>query len=150
MLLVIFIFWGLLASCDSRGNYDDGYADGYNNGFDDGYSEGYAAAESDASYLFDEKFSDGYDRGNDDGFFEGYAEGYDNGYDDVKAIIAEATDYAREKTGWSVYEAWCNISIYNDGEHPYGYQLPTEYEYYQSIETLVIFCEYLDNAGLGG
>lgn len=115
----------LLSACNSK-TYEDGYADGY------------ADAEYEIGYLTEEKF------------FDGYEIGYDEGYDEVYDAILDATDYARERTGWSVYEAWSNISIYQDGVHPYGYELPTEEEYLQSIETLVIFCEHLDNAGLGG
>lgn len=37
ILLVIFIIGGLLVSCDSRRNYNDGYADGFSAGYDIGY-----------------------------------------------------------------------------------------------------------------
>lgn len=119
----------LLASCSSE-TYQDGY--------EAGYTDGYAEAHQKCEYLCEEEF------------FEGYEMGYDDGGDDVRVAIDDALDYAREQTGWSVYEAWSNISIYNDGVHPYGYAIPTEEEYRQSIETLVIFCKYLDNAGLCG
>ena len=108
----------------------------YEDGYEDGYVDGYLDAEFEMEYLADEEFHEGYDIG------------YDDGHDDVYYVIEEAEDYARNQTGWSVYEAWNNISIYNDGVDPYGYTLPTEEEYLQSIETLVIFCEYLDNAGI--
>lgn len=119
----------LLSACNNK-EYECAYNDGYN--------DGYSCAEFEIGYLAQEKFSDGYEIG------------FDDGYDNVCGTISDAMDYAREKTGWSVYEAWNNISIYNDGVHPFGYDLPTEEEYRQSIETLVIFCEYLDNEGLGG
>lgn len=115
-----------LSSCNHEGTYSGGYEDGYND------------AEFEIGYLMEEEF------------LKGYEAGYDDGYDEVYDAISKATDYAREQTGWSVYEAWCNISIYQEGVHPYGYELPTEEEYLQSIETLVLFCEHLDNAGFGG
>ena len=114
-----------ILSCSYRGTYDDGY--------EDGYVDGYSDAESEMQYNIEDEFSKGYDRGCDDG----YGEVYD--------AIEEAKEYARSQTGWSVYEAWNNIGIYNDGVHPFGYDLPTEEEYQQSIETLVLFCEYLDS-----
>lgn len=127
-----------LLSCSHRGTYDDGYEDGYN----DGYSD----AEFEMEYLMEEEFFDGYDIGFDDG----YDIGFDDGYGEVYNAIEDASDYAREQTGWSVYEAWSNISIYKEGVHPYGYGLPTEEEYLQSIETLVLFCKHLDSSGFGG
>ena len=129
--LIIVLCFALcsLSACNAK-TYEDGYNEGYN----DGYSD----AEFEVGYLAEEDFLDGYDIG----FDEGYAEAY--------SIIDDATSYARKQTGWSVYEAWNNIAIYNEGLDPYGYPLPTEEEYLQSIETLVLFCEYLENAGLGG
>ena len=143
--LVIFAMSICLLSCSQNRTYEDGYADGYSD------------AESEVQCLMEEEFLDGYDIGYEDGHREGrndssesYDTGYEAGYSEVYDAIMDATDYARTQTGWSVYEAWNNISIYNDGVHPYGHALPTESEYLQCIETLVIFCEYLDNAGLGG
>ena len=137
-VLVFFSFAICLLSCNHKGTYEDGYADGYSD------------AESVMQYLIEEEFLDGCDIGYSDGYDAGYDDGYDDGYNRVYDAIMDATDYARKQTGWSVYEAWNNISIYNDGVHPYGYALPTEEEYLQSVETIVIFCEYLENAGLGG
>jgi hypothetical protein len=133
-----------LVSCGYRGNYEDGYSNGY--------FAGYSDAEAEMQYLLEEEFLAGYDIGcaESDDYDDGYDDGYNDGHNEVYGAIADATDYARAQTGWSVYEAWNNISIYNDGIDPYGYPLPTEEEYLQSIETLVIFCEYLGNAGLGG
>ena len=133
-VLVLFTFAIFLMSCSYEGHYDDGYGDGY--------IDGYSDAEFDMQYVLEEELLDYYDAG--------YYDGYDDGYDEVYNAVEEATAYARSQTGWSVYEAWNNISIYNDGVNPYGHDLPTEEEYRQSIETLVIFCEYLDNACLGG
>lgn len=129
VIIAILIALCSLSACNSK-TYEDGYNDGYN--------DGYSYAEYEMRYLAEEKFSDGYEIG------------CDEGYDDVYGAILDAMDYAREQTGWSVYEAWNNIGIYNDGVDPFGYALPTEEEYQQSIETLVLFCEYLDNAGYGG
>ena len=130
ILVALFLAVCLLTSCGYNNTYENGYADGYN----DGYSD----AELNAQYTLDEAFSNGFDTG------------YDEGYDEVRDAIDKAADYAREQTGWSVYEAYCNISIYNDGVHPNGYALPTEEEYLESIDTLVYFCEHLENAGYGG
>ena len=124
-------------ACLLSGCQIEGYNDGYDEGYDDGYNDGYSDAEFEIGYLSEE-------------FFDGYEAGYDDGYAEVYDAIEDASYYARAQTGWSVYEAWCNISIYQEGVHPYGYELPTEEEYLQSIETLVLFCEHLDNAGFGG
>ena len=110
----------------------------YEDGYEDGYADGYFDAESEMACIAEEEFYDGYDFG------------YDDGHDDVLDIIERAEDHVRDQTGWSVYEAWSNISVYNDGVDPYGHPLPTREEYLQSIETLVLFCEYLDNEGLLG
>ena len=145
LLMSILLSSCIFTSCNST--------KAYNTGFTDDYSVSYSKACIEPTHVAKDYY-DGYDRGYTEGFDDGYNEGYDEGFhdgrDEVSDVIVEATDYARDKTGWSVYEAWCNIAIYNDGIHPYGYELPTEEEYHQSIETLVVFCEYLDNAGLGG
>lgn len=109
------------------------YADGYDDGFEDGYSEGRWDA------LLE----------HEDDYIRGYEEGYDEGYDDSKIefalnLIEEAESYARNKTGYSVYEAWNDILIYQD--RPEGFEVPTEEEYIQCVETLVYFCAYLDDA----
>lgn len=114
-----------ILSCSYRGTYDDGY--------EDGYVDGYSDAESEMQYNIEDEFSKGYDRGCDDAYGETYN------------AIEEAEEYARSQTGWSVYEAWNNIRIFNDGVDPFGYDLPTKEEYKQSVETLVLFCEYLDS-----
>lgn len=129
VIIAVLIALCSLSACDIE-TYDDGY--------EDGYSDGYSDAEFEMEYLMEEEFLDGYDIG------------YDDGYGEVFNAIEDAADYARDQTGWSVYEAWSNISLYQEGVHPYGYDIPTEEEYLQSIETLVLFCEYLNNAGFGG
>lgn len=133
-ILVLLSFAICLLSCNYKGAYEDGYADGY--------SDGYLDTESEMQYLMEEEFLDGYDIGYDDGFIEGYDYAKT---DFALRAIEDAEEYARNQTGWSVYEAWNNISIYQDGVHPYGYELPTEEEYNQSIDTLVYFCQYLDS-----
>ena len=137
-LFLLFVAVSLI-SCGSNGYYDQGYEDGYAEGLYDGHLEKELE-------LYDDRFESGYDIGHE----EGYYTGYDDGYEEARLVIEIAGDHARDQTGWSVYEAWNNIGIYHDGVDPDGYELPTEEEYRQSVETLVIFCEYLDNAGLGG
>lgn len=127
--LSIIVFTGcLLLSCDSEMTYDDG--------FDAGYDQGYW----DASIEFDGDYSRGYE----DGYSEGYWIGSsDHGYNSHE-ILEAAYDYAREKTGWSVYEAWNSILIYHAGTDPDGFAIPTKEEYLQCVNTLVLFCEYLE------
>lgn len=133
VLFIVVLSVCLFSSCASPQteyvyiNEDFGDGEAYYEGFDDGYSEGY-----------------------DEGYLKGYDWGYGDGYNEVQDVIYDATDYARKKTGWSVYEAWSNVSMYRTGVDPYGYGLPTKEEYLQSVDTLVLFCEYLDNAGFGG
>lgn len=114
-----------LLSCSYRGTYDDGYEDGYDEGYFDAMI----------------KFEDYYDRG----YGNGYNEGSDDREYDIRNSLEAAEDYARDQTGWSVYEAWNSIMIYHDGYDPDGFPLPTKEEYRQCVETLVLFCEYLDN-----
>ena len=122
---ILFFVLFSLSAC-GKGTYEDGYTDGY--------SDGYSDAKVEMEYLMEEEC----------------LEWYDMGYDEVYDAIEDASYYARKQTGWSVYEAWNNIRIYQEGVHPYGYELPTRAEYHQSVETLVLFCEYLDSAGFGG
>jgi hypothetical protein len=114
-----------ILSCSYRGTYDDGY--------EVGYVDGYSDAEAEMQYNIKGEFTKGYDSG------------WDDGNEEVYNAIEDAKEYARSQTGWSVYEAWNNIRIYNDGVDPFGHDLPTEEEYQQSVETLVLFCEYLDS-----
>ena len=114
-----------LLSCGQVKTYDDG--------FEDGYSEGRLDAVL--------EFQDDYARG--------YEDGYSEGYDDSKIefalnLIEEAEDYAKDRTGYTLYEAWNDILIYND--RPDGFDIPTEKEYRLCVETLVYFCAYLDDA----
>lgn len=112
----------------------------------DDYEIGYDAGYSDAR----SKYEDDYSRGYDDGYSEGYCMGSSDLFHECELTdtVYKAYEYARDNTSWSVYEAWNNILIYHDGYDPYGYDLPTEAEYLQSIETLVYFCEYLDKLGI--
>ncbi len=121
--ILIFVLYPLSA-CDERT---------YDKGFEDGYAEGYFDSQS--------EHQDDYSRGYDDGFTEGFWMGVD---DHKSIIIEEAAEYARTKTGWSVYEAWNSIGIYHEGVDPDGFELPTEEEYRECVETLVLFCEYLE------
>lgn len=139
IFLILLLVAVSLISCGGNGYYEQGY--------EDGYAEGFAAGHLEAELeLYDKRFEAGHDVAYDDGYYEGH----DDGYDEARLIIDMASEHAREQTGWSVYEAWNNIAIYHDGVDPHGHELPTEEEYRQSVETLVLFCEYLDNAGLGG
>ena len=118
-----------MSSCGKNGYYDRGYQEGY----DAGYIEGSA----DTRLKMEDNSIIGYDNGHSDGYREGY--------NDAKSkFIEEAEDYARDKTGWSVYEAWNSICIYHDGIDPNGFDIPTEEEYRQCVETLVYFYEYLN------
>ena len=132
-LLCLLLVAVSLISCGSNGYYDQGYEDGYAEGLADGRVE----AELE---LYDNRFEAGYDIGYDDGYYEGH----DDGYDEARLIIDMASEHAREQTGWSVYEARNNIAIYHDGVDPHGHELPTEEEYRQSVETLVLFCEFIE------
>ena len=139
-LVIISMLLCLFSSC-SMESYDDGYKDGYNDGYDTGWEKGF---DEGSDFAF-------YDVTNSDGSYEdGYKSGYDEGQSEVRSVVYKAGEYARKQTGWSVYEAWNTISIYNSGVDPDGYDLPTEEEYLQCIETLVIFSEYLENAGFCG
>ena len=117
-----------LSACGKE-TYEDGYADGY--------ADGHFDAEVEMEYLMED-------------FLDDYDNGYDDGYEEVYNAIEDASYYARRQTGWTVYEAWNNIRIYQEGVHPFGYELPTRAEYHQSVETLVLFCEHLDSAGFRG
>ena len=118
-----------LTSCSSEKDFQNGY--------DSGYADGILDA-----HLEDEEYSKKiYREGHSDGYWEGYE---DSKIEFAQRIIEEAEDYARERTGWSVYEAWNSISVYHDGFDSYGFDLPTDEEYRECVETLVLFCEYLD------
>ena len=128
IIAILILVFCSLSAC-GEGTYEDGYAEGY--------TDGYSDAKVDMEYRIEDYLDD-------------YDNGYDNGYDEVYNVIEHAKEYARKQTGWSVYEAWNNIRIYQEGVDPYGNELPTRAEYHQSIETLVLFCEYLDSAGFRG
>jgi hypothetical protein len=136
--LLILITAVFLMSCGSNGYYDQGYEDGYKNGLEDGYLEGYLQSESEGHGA---QYESGYESGYDDGFFEGKH----YGHEETMNRIYYASEYARSKTGWSIYEAYNNIMIYHDGVDPDGFPLPTKKEYIECVETLVYFSEYLDN-----
>jgi hypothetical protein len=123
----------------SSDSYSAGYDEGYSYGQEEAYREGY-----DAGYY------DGYEEGRHTGLDIGYEEGLEDSEkaDDLASEIEAAYDYAREQTGWSVYEAWNNIGLYHDVYDSNGHPLPTYEEYMQSIETLVYFCEYMDGIDL--
>lgn len=126
ILLAVVVLITMLTSCGyTQSDLEDARKDGYSDGYVNGYETGY-----------------------DDGFEIGYDFCYEEYNDEMKYELECAQSLAREETGWSVYEAWNNILIYNDGIDPYGNDLPTDEEYRQSIETLVVFCEYLDREGL--
>ena len=98
---------------------------------------------------YEDGYDDGYEAGSERGYDTGYDDGYSEGYDDSKTefalnVIEKAESYARDKADYSVYEAWNNIMIYRD--RPDGYDIPSEEEYRQCVDTLVYFCEYLDNS----
>ena len=127
-VLVSLAFVVCLVSCGNIGTYDDG--------FEDGYDEGYLDAKL--------EFEDDYSHGYKDGCNESYCIDSDAHEYNVQVVIEAAEDYAREHTGWSVYEAWNSIGIYHDGVDPDGFDLPTEEEYRQCVDTLVLYCEYLE------
>ena len=97
--------------------------------------------------------SESYERGYKAGMaaadssYDDYEHGYADAMADVEYEIENAYQYASDNSQWSVYEAWNNILIYNDGVDPHGHPLPTDEEYRQSIETLVYFCMYMDDLG---
>lgn len=122
-----------MSSCRKNGYYDRGYQEGYDAGYIDGSTDTRLKMEDDSNI--------GYAYGNSEGYWEGYN---DAKSEYTQEIIEEAEDYARDQTGWSVYEAWNSICIYHAGVDPNGLSLPTEEEYRQCVETLVYFCEYLD------
>lgn len=125
-LLIIFVALFLTGCCYSQEEFDKAIEDAYYEGYDDGYSDGYIDSSSE-----------------DDIYNSGYSDGYSYAFSQFTSIyeevLCEAEDYAREKTGWSVYEAWNNMLMYWDDPSSIS---KTEYE--DSIETLVYFGMYLD------
>lgn len=139
--LLILITAVFLMSCGSNGYYDQGYEDGYTAGYEEGLSAGRMQSESHRYSDYSDQYEDGYESGYDNGFFEGKH----YGHEETMNRIYYASEYARSKTGWPIYEAYNNIMIYHDGVDPDGFPLPTKKEYIECVETLVYFSEYLDN-----
>lgn len=123
VIAFLIIITVILCACGSNGYYDRGYEDGY----DDGHS--------DASWEHDDDLSRGYEFGYEDG----YRSGYKDGQADYTNELYNASDYVRDITGWSVYEAWNSLGLYS--EDP---SCLTKAEYQECVQTLILFCEYLD------
>lgn len=141
---LIAVFFTLLL-CASACSGQPDYNDGWNDGWSDGYAAGVEAAEFDHMLHEGEEYGKGYD--------DGYSAGYWDGSSDhhvestLPAEIESAYDRACDKTGLSVYEAWNNILVYNDGGEYNGITVSYQ-EYLQSVETLVWFCSFMDNINI--
>lgn len=112
------------SACSEPPDYDDGWNDGYDAGYDAGFFKGYDTAEDEIG-------------GSDDDWE--YGRDYEDSSTSIWEIEEAASWYASEKTGWSVYEASENVSLYLDGE-----KTITEEEYKQSVLTLKYFYEYFE------
>ena len=136
-LLVIFIALLLTGCYYSQEEYDQAIEDAYYEGYDDGYSAGYIDSDVlNGDYDWD---SDSEDDIYDSGYYDGYSYAFSQFEAIFEEIFYEAEGYAREKTGWSVYEAWNNILMYWDDPSSLS-----KSDYEDSVETLVYFSEYLD------
>lgn len=111
------------------------------------YEEGYEAGRESVLETVDE---DAFSRGYEYGYEEGYLDGSSDFRHecDLSYEIEKAYDHARDNSEWSVYEAWNNILLYYGASNPYGFDIPTEEEFRQSVETLVEFCMYMDEIDL--
>ena len=131
VMLMLLLVVASLVSCGTVEDYDDGFQNGYEMGYDE------------ASLKYEDKYSDGYN--------EGYNEGYDDGCEDTQedletrfwAAMEDAKYMARSKTGWTVYEAWNSLGLYE--EDP---SCLTKKEYQECVRTLVLFCSQLEQTNI--
>lgn len=132
LLCVIIVVAVIFSGCGySKADLENARRAGYN----EGYSDGYHDAEIE----------------HEDDYYEGYREGFDDAdceRVDLLWAIEDASFSARDKTGWSVYEAYNNVAGYlnlydNNGSPP-----PTYDEFVEGAITLFYFAEFLDREKL--
>ena len=127
-LLIVFLALLLTGCYYSQEEYDQAIEDAYYEGYDEGYFAG---------YIDSDVLNGDYDY--DSGYHDGYSYAFSQFEAIFEDIFFDAEGYAREKTGWSVYEAWNNILMYWDDPSSLS-----KSDYEDSIETLVYFAMYLD------
>jgi len=132
LIITLFSLLLLLSGCNTGNRY---YDEGYGKGFDAGYDAGYEDGLSDIDDELDLSSENCYDNG----YFDGEHDAKDIWEDKIES----AKDKARENSEWSVMEAVENIRAYQGGPIAEGFDRPTEAEYKESIETVILFCEYL-------